>query len=156
MGASEERVGRNDDRAGSDAVVCGLDGSAEAHSAARVAKLLADRLDLRLVLVCVAAPVTQPGVSAARHGQERLADDERREAERLLGEAAAEIEAPDAELRVEFGSAADGILRVAEAEEAAFVVVGTRGRGGVKAALLGSVSRSVAARARCPVVLVPH
>ena len=136
-------------------VVCGLDGSAAAHAAARVAKMLADCLDLRLVLVCVAAPVTQPGVSAAPHGQERLADEERQEAERLLREAAAEIGAPSAELRLEFGSAAGCILHVAKEEHAAFVVVGTRGRGGVKAALLGSVSRSVASGAHCPVVLVP-
>jgi nucleotide-binding universal stress UspA family protein len=138
------------------AVVCGLDGSDASRSAARVAHVLSEQLGLRLVLVSVVASAAQKGVSAAPGGQERLADEERREAEELLREVAAEAGAGDAELRVEFGSAADALLRVAEEESAAFVVLGSRGRGRVKAALLGSVSQDVAARAVCPVVLVPH
>jgi len=39
--------------------------------------------------------------------------------------------------------------------QASLIVVGSRGRGPVLGAVLGSVSRSVAARASCPVVVVP-
>ncbi|WP_309144523.1 universal stress protein [Streptomyces sp. BR123] len=40
--------------------------------------------------------------------------------------------------------------------EARMLVMGSRGRGGFKALLLGSNSHAVAATARCPVVVVPH
>jgi nucleotide-binding universal stress UspA family protein len=154
MGAGSVEQGVGEERPA--AVVCGLDGSDASRSAARVARLLSERLGLRVVLVSVTAPVERPGVSAAPRGQERLAETERREAEGLLRAAAAESGAADAELRVEFGSAAECLLRVAEEEAAAFLVLGSRGRGRMKAALLGSVSSDVAARAACPVVLVPH
>ncbi|MEU0526971.1 universal stress protein [Streptomyces niveus] len=42
-----------------------------------------------------------------------------------------------------------------EADDAALLVLGSRGHGPVTGMLLGSVSLSVAARARCPVVVVP-
>ncbi|CAG7613950.1 universal stress protein [Actinacidiphila bryophytorum] len=43
---------------------------------------------------------------------------------------------------------------LAEGEGAFAIVVGTRGRGGITGMLLGSTSLEVAARARCPVVVV--
>jgi len=145
-----ERIG---DRDGP--VVCCVDGSDESRSAATLAATLADRLGLRLILLSVVGTVTQPGVSAAPAGQERLAAEERREAEEVLGEVAAAAGAPHAEHRVEFGAAAGRILAVCETERASLVVLGTRGRGRVKSAVLGSVSHEVAARAPCPVLVVP-
>jgi nucleotide-binding universal stress UspA family protein len=47
-----------------------------------------------------------------------------------------------------------GDVLVAESESAELVVVGSHGRSGLKAALLGSVSRHVATHAACPVVVV--
>ena len=51
------------------------------------------------------------------------------------------------------GSAADAILDAAKRADA--VVVGSRGVGGFRGLVLGSVSHQVAHHARCPVVVVP-
>jgi nucleotide-binding universal stress UspA family protein len=46
-------------------------------------------------------------------------------------------------------------LLLAQAEDAALLVVGSRGRGGVRSAILGSVSQRCATHSPCPVVIVP-
>lgn len=46
------------------------------------------------------------------------------------------------------------IVELAEDEQAAVVVVGSRGHSGIKSALLGSVSHGVVNHCRCPVLVV--
>jgi nucleotide-binding universal stress UspA family protein len=53
------------------------------------------------------------------------------------------------------GSAGAAILEAAEEQGATLLVIGARGRGPVRSALLGSVSQEVVAGAGCPVVVVP-
>jgi nucleotide-binding universal stress UspA family protein len=50
--------------------------------------------------------------------------------------------------------AAHGLIE--QAKDAAMVVVGTRGRSGLKRLLLGSVSQAVLEKAHVPVVVIPH
>ncbi|MGW3354366.1 universal stress protein [Streptomyces bungoensis] len=72
----------------------------------------------------------------------------RQEVTDVLGEEAA----GSVRTRVVHGNAADVLLRAAEGAET--LVVGSRGRGGFKRALLGSVSQHVSQHATCPVVIV--
>lgn len=61
---------------------------------------------------------------------------------------------PEAERVVQVGHPGELVKHTAR-EGASLIVVGTRGRGPLTAALLGSVSQEVARYAPCPVVLVP-
>jgi nucleotide-binding universal stress UspA family protein len=136
-------------------VIACVDGSDVSRSVVDVARRLAERLDLRLVLLHVAPPTEAPGVSAAPAGQQRLHEEERRDAEKLLERIALEAGlGVDVQRRAEIGPAASRIVVACAEDRAELVVLGSRGRSGLKAALLGSVSTNVAANASCPCVIV--
>jgi nucleotide-binding universal stress UspA family protein len=137
------------------AVVCAIDQSDTTDDVVRVAHALATTLRGRLVLVHVAPPTEAPGVSAAPAGQERLREEELADARALLRDVAVRLDAGDAAQRAELGSPADRIVAIADEENAALLVIGSRGRGDMRSALLGSVSHSVLSKATCPVVIVP-
>jgi nucleotide-binding universal stress UspA family protein len=136
--------------------ICCVDDSEGSRDALRIARRLAERLDLELVLLNVAPPTEAPGVSAAVSGQERLHAEELRDAQQLLDRVALdEGLGPEVRRRAEIGPAADRILAVCREEQPELVLMGSRGRGELKAALLGSVSSKVASGAPCPCVIVP-
>lgn len=83
----------------------------------------------------------------AEHHAERVAADGAALA-RSLGLEADPLAVPDA------GDAADTILEVARDHHAAAIVIGSRGLGGIRAALEGSTSRGVLKHASCPVLVV--
>ena len=136
-------------------IVCSVDDSDAAPDVVHVARELAVALGARLVLVTVAPPTEAPGVSAAAAGQERLREQELADARRLLEGLASRGDVPAAEIRAETGPVADRVLALCRAEEASLLVVGSRGRGDLASAVLGSVSHRVASSAPCPVVIVP-
>jgi nucleotide-binding universal stress UspA family protein len=76
-------------------------------------------------------------------------------AEKLLAEEIDQVDSDDitVEGRVVTGSAPDALLQAAA--EGDLLVVGSRGLGGFKGLLLGSVSQQVVHHAPCPVVIVP-
>jgi nucleotide-binding universal stress UspA family protein len=125
-------------------LVCGVDESPHAADVVAVAVALAERLGLRLRLV----HSVQPDVF--------LAGDERREllraGEQRL-EALGANDSPEDRI-IELGDPA-ALLRSALEEGAALAVVGSRGRGPGRAALLGSVSNALVGSSPCPVVVVP-
>lgn len=57
---------------------------------------------------------------------------------------------------VQPGPPADVLLDEADRHDCELIVIGSRGRGALTKLLLGSVSRSVAARSHRPVVIIPH
>jgi len=146
----------------SKAIVVGVDGSEASREALRWA---ADEARLRFAqLVAVhawsfipAQPIGDPGMLAMPAGDLAGQLGAESEAARGVLEAAVE-EALGAEPGLEIeqklveGDAGDAL--VAESESAELVVVGSHGRSGLKAALLGSVSRHVVSHAACPVVVV--
>lgn len=137
-------------------IICCVDDSDGARRALVVSERFAEALGLELVLVHVEPSTELPGVSAAAAGQERLRDEELRDAASLVARIARE-----AGLRMTYrsrtaiGSAAQTIVELCVEESAELVAIGSRGRGTVTSALLGSVSAAVAARAPCPCIVVP-
>lgn len=123
-------------------LVCCVDDCDGARAALPVASPLANALGLELLVLHVEPATELPGVSAAVGGQ---ADELAREAG--LG--------PDVTLHAEIGDSVERILAACADEWVRLVVLGSHGRRGVTAALLGSVSRNVAARAPCPCLIVP-
>src|SRR3954470_1749870 len=128
----------------SNRLVVGLDDSEHAPAVASVAVELAARLGLRLCVVHSANPDEYP----VGRQRERLLDGGMEFLDGLIP--------PDTphDRVVELGEPAN-LLRTVLARGADLAVVGTRGRGPVKAAVFGSVSNAVVKAARCPVVVVP-
>jgi nucleotide-binding universal stress UspA family protein len=58
-----------------------------------------------------------------------------------------------AETILDVASAADSIMNYAESKKADLIVIGTKGRTGLKRLLLGSVASGVVTHARCPVLV---
>jgi nucleotide-binding universal stress UspA family protein len=148
---------RKGDNAMQSSIVCGVDGSRGARVALRHAAHLAEQLDVRLVV----AHVVQPPVSARGLGPTvpQLAEIPlaalHAAGEALVDRVLEEENLSDAKRRVVFGFPADRLANIAADEGAQLIVVGSRGRGTFKAALLGSVSADVLGVARCPVLVVP-
>jgi nucleotide-binding universal stress UspA family protein len=139
------------------AIVCGVDGSPESQAALRYATELADQLGARLVLAHVVEPTLaavgpntgpMPPSFAARSEREA-------EGQRLLDEVAEAGGIDHAEQHVVTGIPAERLADLADDEGAQLIVVGSRGRGPLRSALLGSVSTSLVGLARCPVLVVP-
>ena len=135
-------------------IVCGVDGSTSSRSAAQVAARLARTLDLRLVLAY--ATENRPTFP---YRDPRLGELQRRRAiedgQRLLEAVAAELPGVVPETRVVFAPPVEGLHDLGAGEGAELMIVGSRGRGRLSAALLGSVSRRLASTADCPVLVVP-
>lgn len=74
--------------------------------------------------------------------------------EATLGEAIPDPGGVDVERRVVEGAAAAALVE--ESRGADLLVVGSRGLGGFRGLLLGSVGQQVTHHAACPVVVVPH
>ncbi len=137
-------------------IICAADDSPEARAALRVGARLARALDAALVLVHVVEPLHAPGISAAPGAADELRRQEREEAGELLARLARDEGAPGGvDMRVESGGAVERLRELASQREQPLLAVGSRGRRAARSALLGSTSTALAARASCPVLVVP-
>jgi nucleotide-binding universal stress UspA family protein len=143
-------------------IVCGVDRSEEARSAAHVAANLALALGLGLMLVHAyaagpsAGTIPAPGV-ALPADYEDVEARQRDTGHALLEEVARDLDrGPAVTLKLETDDPAAALDRCAEAENAALIVVGTHGRSAVASALLGSTASRLATSASRPVIVVPR
>ncbi len=146
----------------SSTVILCTDGSEIAIEAASRGLSVLAPADLVLVVTVVAQidptlAYDGSGHAGASFTEAELDDQRRRAAEegRLALEATLGVLGTAVgESRVLEGSPGPEICRLALDESASAIVMGTRGRGGIKRALLGSVSDHVVRNAPCPVVVV--
>jgi nucleotide-binding universal stress UspA family protein len=146
-------------------ILLGTDGSEDAAFAARTAVNLANKTGSELHIVYV-EEMPRRLYSSEVTSIEELIDPEFEEKMRRHAEAAAsqlleeqlqkikEAGGQIAQAHAKFGRPDAEIVRLAEELDAGIVVVGSRGHGGVRRALLGSVSDSVVRHAHCPVLVV--
>ena len=148
-------------------VLLATDGSREAELAARTAADLAQKTgsELHVVHVFGIAPVGPPVYPEATdlQGVEREAEaeglqrtSEQRAREVLEAEVGKERSAGGmvAQEHLIEGRVAPEVVALAEEIGAGLIVMGSRGHGGMRRALMGSVSDSVVRHAHCPVMVV--
>lgn len=87
--------------------------------------------------------------------REMLADETVRLEKFLTEKFADELNLVEITKRIEFGSANNNIVEVAEREGVDMIIMATHGRTGFNHLLLGSVAEKVIARATCPVLVIP-
>ena len=117
--------------------------------------------DAPVLVVCVVPTpdpmlVTGTGMAGGTMSPEefdRYTDEEHQAGNDAVAAAAARLAPRAVETRVLEGEPAHALVGLAEAEEAAAIVIGSRGRGGFKRAVLGSVSDHVIRHAPCPVIV---
>jgi nucleotide-binding universal stress UspA family protein len=142
-------------------IVVGVDHSDGAKAALRFAldEARLRNATLRAVHAWRFGYVDAPGIEAGGPMLGVELGDLRRGAEAALEATLSDVLPADGggvevERRVVEGSAA-GVL-VDESRDAELLVVGSRGLGGFRGLLLGSVGQQCAHHAACPVVIVPH
>ncbi len=135
-------------------ILLATDGSRDAELALAAAVEFAVRTHSELHVVTVAHgypsyDVRNPAVlDQVREQAESILEDQVKKIEQAGGDVAQK------HLRVAERYRSQQIVRVAEDIGAGLIVMGSRGLGGIRRALMGSVSDSVIRHASCPVVVV--
>ena len=140
-------------------VLLATDGSEEDDLAATTAADLAQKTNSELHIVTVsedpylATDFTLHFPEAAERHRQQL----RKEVQAMLDrqvERVQEAGGKVAQSHLKVGRADDKIVLLAEELGAGLVVMGSRGQGGIRRTLMGSVSSSVIEHAHCPVMVV--
>ena len=139
-------------------ILLATDGSPHAEQAERKAVKLAESTGARLHVVVVGRTFSQAAFNEFYADTEAGREAIRREAQDLLDERRSKIEevgGTGAVSHLKFGERRDeAIIHLAEDIDADLIVIGSRGLGGLRRALMGSVADSVVRHAHCPVLVV--
>jgi nucleotide-binding universal stress UspA family protein len=138
-------------------ILLATDGSKEAQLAATTAADLAQRTNSELHVLTVGAdyPLYELPDYPARF--EDVLREQRREAKEVLEQQVRRIEEAGGtvnEKHLREGRADEEIIVLAEEIGAGLIVMGSRGQGRIRRALMGSVSDAVVRHAHCPVTIV--
>jgi nucleotide-binding universal stress UspA family protein len=136
-------------------VVVGVDGSDTSNAAVVWAARTAAGHGAPLRLVTAQPPPVVPGGMLVT--SQTFFDDLDAESRRVLtaAKALAEEFAPGVEVEMALHKSPPVPLLLDLSERSRMIVLGTRGRGAIRSALLGSVTSAVVTHAHCPVVVVP-
>ena len=135
------------------AVIVGVDGSDQSMDALQFAATEARLRQVPLRVVhAFTIPVTGSWTAGAVVDPEPFERNARHLVDGALTAVGSDLEGIEVEPIVEVGGAVTAILERSSNDD--LVVVGSRGRGGFKGLLLGSVSQQVVLHAPCPVVVV--
>jgi len=138
-------------------ILLATDGSREASLAARTAVDLADKTSSKLHVAFVLRMQDAPDYEALGFDIEKPSEEVKQMGQRLLDEQVRRVEEVGgtvAGAHFRMGRPDQEIVAVGEDVGAGLIVLGSRGLGGVKRALMGSVSDSVVRHAHCPVLVV--
>lgn len=136
-----------------DRVVVGVDGSPAADAAAQWAAREAIARGCGLTLLATVSPaLATTGFGPGMPPSLDLIDTLQAQALDVLNATAASLTGVDVITHVEVGSASSALIDASRLAE--MIVMGSRGRGGFKGLLLGSVGAQVAAHADCPVAVI--
>jgi len=139
-------------------ILLATDGSKEANFAARTAVDLADKTGSELHVAFILRTQDASEYGPMGFDTEKSHEEEIEQmGQRLLGEQVRRVEEAGgtvAGAHFRMARPDQGILAVGEDVSTGLIVLGSRGLGGVKRALMGSVSDSVVRHAHCPVLVV--
>ena len=138
-------------------ILLATEGSEEAPLAAPTAADLAEKPRSGLHVLTVGPDLPLYELTEHPAEFEDVLRENRRQSKEMLEQQAKRIEESGGtvkETRLREGRAAEEIVEVAEEIGAGLIVMGSRGRGGIRRALMGSVSDSVVRHAHCPVLVV--
>ena len=138
-------------------ILLATDGSEEAQLTATTAADLAEKTNSELHLITVGPDYPLYELPEHPADFEDVLRENRREAKEMLERQAKRIEESGGsvnETHLREGRAEEEIVEVAEEIGAGLIVMGSRGHGRLRRALLGSISDAVVRHAHCPVTIV--
>lgn len=143
-----------------------LDGSTHADKALDFALDLAEKYSSEILLLSVISPVPLPLMTYPNTGMlpispvaiDAYTKEVRENSEKILKQALEKAKKTKPKLEVSMklveGRPSEKIIEEAKAEGIDVIIMGSRGLGGIKEFLLGSVSHRVADEASCPVLII--
>ena len=140
-------------------IIVGIDGSAHSRKALEWAVNEAAIRHSPLTVLTVNQTISayRGGTVVTYPGDEELRQKARKAAEEETDEVLEKLDAvllPSVTVQAVTGSAGQSLIEATVGAD--MIVVGSRGAGGFKRLLLGSVSSQVTQHAHCPVVVIPH